>query len=333
MKVRFSVAFQGSRPLKEYIRLARMVEDYDFDAITVYDDLMFKPVWPILTLIAEHTTRVQIGPAIVHPFLVHPAYTAGNLAELDEISGGRAMLGIGRGAFYEFLGMKPQKPITAVKEAILLIRRLLAGSREAFHGEVFTATPELFFRWQPIRRELPIFIGTWGAKMCHVAGEIGVTETKSDGLWNPNYVRLIRENIDIGAKRGGRDGSTIGIAAGPLCSISADRNAAHQMARMALAIYLPYLHPMTEVAGISKEEIAKVREAAARGQFEEGSAYVSDLSVRKCSVAGTPADVIPQIEKMIEAGVTHVAFGHPLGPDFEEALRLIGQEIIPQFRR
>lgn len=169
--------------------------------------------------------------------------------------------------------------------------------------------------------------------MCQVAGELGVTETKSDGLWNPDYVRLIRDNIEIGAKRAGQDGASIGIAAGPLCSISSNRDAAHQMARMALAIYLPYLHPMTEVAGISKEEISKVREAAARGQFREGSSYVSDLSVRKCSVAGTPIDVIPQIEKMIDAGVTHVAFGHPLGPDFEEALRLIGDEIIPRFRR
>jgi 5,10-methylenetetrahydromethanopterin reductase len=89
---------------------------------------------------------------------------------------------------------------------------------------------------------------------------------------------------------------------------------------------------MTEVAGVLPDEIKKVREAAARGSFAEGASYVSDLSARKCSVAGSPADVIPQIEKMIEAGVTHVAFGHPLGPDFEEALDLIGREIIPKFQ-
>lgn len=332
MAVRFSIAFQGSKPLKEYIRLAKLVEDYDFDAITVYDDLMFKPTWPILTLIAEHTRRVQVGPAIVHPFLVHPAYTAGNLAELDELSEGRAILGIGRGAFYEFLGITPRRTITAVREAILLIRHLLSGDRTPFQGRVFTSTPEAFFRYKPRRADVPIFIGTWGAKMCQVGGELA-SETKSDGLWNADYVKIIRENIDIGARRAGRDPMEIGIAAGPLCAISNNREAALKMARMALAIYLPYLHPMTEVAGISPQEIRRVREAAARGNFEEGASYVSDLSVQKCSVAGRPADVIPQIEKMIDAGVTHVAFGHPLGPDFEEALHLIGREIIPHFRR
>ncbi|HSA91634.1 MAG TPA: LLM class flavin-dependent oxidoreductase [Terriglobales bacterium] len=332
MAIRFSIAFQGSKPLKEYIRLARMVEQYDFDAITVYDDLMFKPTWPILTLIAEHTERVQVGPAIVHPFLVHPAYTAGNLAELDEISEGRAILGIGRGAFYEFLGIHPERPITAVREAIRLIRRLLAGDRTPFQGQVFTATPEASLRWKPLRADVPIFVGTWGPKMCQVAGELA-TETKSDCLWNPDYVKIIRQNIDMGARRAGRDPKDIGIAAGPLCAISNDREAARKMARLALAVYLPYLHPMTEVAGIAPEEIRRVREAAARGNFEEGATYVSDLSVQKCSVAGRPSDVIPQMETMIAAGVTHIAFGHPLGPDFEQALHLIGREIIPRFRR
>jgi 5,10-methylenetetrahydromethanopterin reductase len=240
-------------------------------------------------------------------------------------------LGIGKGAFYEFLGIKPERPITAVREAILLIRRLLAGDRSPFQGAIFTATPEASFRWRPPMRDVPVFIGTWGPKMCRVAGELAM-ETKSDGLWNPDYVRIIRENIDIGARRVGRDPGEIGICAGPLCAIAKDREAARQTARMALAIYLPYLHPMTEIAGISPEEIRKVREAAARGNLAEGASHVSDLSISKCAIAGPPAEVIPQIEAMVAAGVTHVTFGHPLGPDFEKALHLIGREIIPHFR-
>ena len=179
---------------------------------------------------------------------------------------------------------------------------------------------------------LPIFIGTWGPKMCQLAGELA-RETKSDGLWDPDYVSIIRENLDIGARRAGRQPAEVGICAGPLCSISADRVAAFAAARRVLAVYLPYLHPMTEVAGIPADEILKVREAAAAGDFEKGASYVSDLAVQKHSVTGTPDDVIPQIEKMISAGVTHVAFGHPLGPSFEEAVDLIGREILPHFAK
>ncbi len=330
--VKFSVSLQGSYPVRDYIDKAKRIEDYGFDEIHVYDDLMFKPTWPLLTLIGEHTSRIRVGPGIVSPQIVHPCYHAANLAVLDELTEGRAMLGIARGAFWEFLGIEKQKkPITMVREAIGIIRRLLRGDRTTFRGEVFTVTEELFFRFSPRRSEVPIFIGTWGPKMCQLAGEIA-DGVKSDGLWNPAYVSRIRENVSIGAARAGRDPAQVEIIAGPLCSISRDHDAAMAAARRVLAVYLPYLRPMTDVAGIPEEEIARVREAASVGDFERGAGHVSDLAVASCSVTGTPKEVIPQIERMIEAGVTHVAFGHPLGPDFDQALALLGEEILPHFR-
>lgn len=332
MALKFSIGMQGSYPLRQYIDMAQKIEGYGFDCLHVYDDLMFKPTWPILTLIGEHTERLEVGPGIVTPQVVHPAYHAGNLAELDELTQGRAVLGIARGAFFEFLGIEKQrKPITMVREAIELVRRLMRGDRTAFEGECYTATEELFFRFEPYRDDVPIFIGTWGPKMCQLAGEVAF-ETKSDGMWDPNYVSIVRENIDIGAKRVGRDPAECGICAGPLSAISADRDAAIAAARRVLAVYLPYLYPMTEVAGVPAEEVQRVRDAAAVGDFERGASYVSDLAVSKHSVAGTPDDVIPQIEAMAAAGVTHVAFGHPLGPDFNEAVDLLGKEVLPHFK-
>jgi len=75
-----------------------------------------------------------------------------------------------------------------------------------------------------------------------------------------------------------------------------------------------------------------VREAAATGDFETGVSYISDLSAAKCSVTGTANDVIEQIEEMVDAGVTHVAFGHCLGPNFDEALDLLGKQLLPYFK-
>jgi 5,10-methylenetetrahydromethanopterin reductase len=333
MSIKFSVGLQGSYPIREYISKAQRIESYGFDEVHVYDDLMFKPTWPLLTLIGEHTERIKVGPGIVTPQIVHPCYHAGNLAELDELTDGRAVLGIARGAFWEFLGIEKQsKPITMVREAIQIIRRLLAGDRTAFHGEVFTATEELFFRFQPLRKNIPIFIGTWGPLMCQLAGEMA-DGVKSDGLWNPDYVKIIRQNIEIGAARVNRDPGEVEIIAGPLSSISSDREKAKATARRVLAVYLPYLRPMTDVAGIAEEEIKKVREAAASGDFERGASHVSELSVSRCSVTGTPEDVIQQIEEMVAAGVNHVAFGHCLGPDFDEALDLLGKEVLPHFEK
>lgn len=138
--------------------------------------------------------------------------------------------------------------------------------------------------------------------------------------------------VTIGAQRSGRNADEMEIIAGQICAISNDSEKAKATARRALAVYLPYLKPMTNVAGIPDEEVDKVREAAASGDFEKGAGYVSDLAVEKCSVCGTPDEVIPQIEAMIEVGVNHISFGHPLGPDFDEAVDLIGKEILPHFR-
>ncbi|MEX2488189.1 MAG: LLM class flavin-dependent oxidoreductase [Pseudomonadales bacterium] len=333
MTLKFSIGLQGSYPIRDYISKAQRIEEYGFDEVHVYDDLMFKPTWPLLTLIGEHTSTIKVGPGIITPQIVHPCYHAGNLAELDELTDGRAVLGIARGAFWEFLGIEKQtKPITMVREAIQLIQRLLSGDRTPFYGEVFTATEELFFRFEPVRKNVPVFIGTWGPKMCQLAGEIA-DGVKSDGLWNPDYVKVLRENIEIGAKRASRNPDDVEIIAGPLSSISADREKARETVRRVLAVYLPYLRPMTDVAGIPEEEIENVRAAAAKGDFEKGASYISDLSVSKCSVTGTPDEVISQIEAMEAAGVNHVAFGHCLGPDFDEALDLLGREVLPHFQK
>lgn len=137
MTIKFSVGLQGSYPIRDYIEKAQRIESYGFDEVHVYDDLMFKPAWPLLTLIGEHTERIKVGPGIITPQIVHPCYHAGNIAELDELTNGRAVLGIARGAFFEFLGIeKQEKPITMVREAIQIIRRLLSGDRTAFHKEV-----------------------------------------------------------------------------------------------------------------------------------------------------------------------------------------------------
>ncbi len=85
----------------------------------------------MLFTIAGHTRRLQLGPVTTQPFFVHPALTAANLACLDELSGGRALIGLSRGfPFYlDMLSLKPKRPVTALKEAVEVIDRLLRGKQ------------------------------------------------------------------------------------------------------------------------------------------------------------------------------------------------------------
>ncbi len=131
---------------------------------------MCKPAWLMLFTIAGHTRRLQLGP-VTTQFFVHPALTAANLACLAELSGGRALIGKSSGfPFYlDMLSLKPKRPVTALKEAVEVIDRLLRGTREPYTGSIFKTSKDTYLRWQPPRTRIPIFIGTWGPKMLQIA--------------------------------------------------------------------------------------------------------------------------------------------------------------------
>src|SRR5437764_3766782 len=115
----------------EYPALARAVESHGaFSELTVHDVVWWRPVWPILTLIAEHTERVLVGPDVTHPYLRHPAETAACVAALDELSGGRAILGVGAGSMLERIGVEGARPLVAVRELVELTQRFLSRGRD-----------------------------------------------------------------------------------------------------------------------------------------------------------------------------------------------------------
>lgn len=333
MPVRFSVMFTGMYAMRDVPRMAQEIEAAGFDELHVADDLIFRPAWPMLTVAAMHTTRIKLGPFIVTPQVAHPVYHASNLAALDELSGGRAICGIGRGGFNPLIGIDgPPRAIGMLREAYLLMRRMIDGDRTPFLGEFFTATEEAYFQYDIARRAIPLFIGTWGRRMAHMAGKIA-PGIKADCVANPDYVRTLGAEMRTGAAAAGRDPSSLELMIGPLCSISHDRERAMRTAKELLALLQPALAPMTENEGIDPAEIAEAQAAFHAGDIDRAVALVSDKSLRAFSLSGTPRDVIPQIEALIDAGATNIAFGPPLGPDFGEALHLIKTEILPEFSK
>ncbi len=190
------------------------------------DDLIMRPAWPILALIGANTSRIKVGPAIVSPQMVHPAYHAANLAALDELTGGRAICGLGRGGFNEMVGLpRGPRPIGQLKEAYQVLRHLLAGVQTPFEGEFYQTTADLTFQFQVPRPDMPIFIGTWGPQTAEMAGTIA-SGIKADCTWQPGYVSLLRERVFAGARKAGRSTEGLDIIVGPLCSIASDREIA-----------------------------------------------------------------------------------------------------------
>ena len=102
-----SIAFQSDKAPQEYVELARLAERGGFDVVSVYHDLFYQPaIYPLL-LMAGVTERVRLGPAALNPFTLHPVEIAGQVAALDAVSGGRAYLGLVRGAGSRSSGSSP----------------------------------------------------------------------------------------------------------------------------------------------------------------------------------------------------------------------------------
>jgi 5,10-methylenetetrahydromethanopterin reductase len=331
--VQLSVGVSGGKPLTEYIALARQVEGFGFQGFSIFDDLMFKPAWPILFAVAPHTSRVRLGPSVTNPYLVHPAILAGNAALLDEATGGRAYFGIGRGAFLEFLQVEMPRPITAVRESIEIARRLWQGDRTPYHGRVFTATEDAFLQWKPLRVEMPIMVGTWGPKMARMAGGLA-DEVKAGSCWSVAFSRHLWEHISAGAVEAGRAQDACGLVLGPLTSISEDRQAAEQFARRTLVFYLPYLAPMPEFAGVEAEELERVRAAASAGDVDKAASLLSQHTLDNFALYGNAGDCIAQIERMVDqTAVSRIEFGMPHGPEGSAAaIKLLGEKVRPHFR-
>jgi 5,10-methylenetetrahydromethanopterin reductase len=181
-----SIAFQTDKPLSAYGPLAHAAEAYGFNGVSVYNDLLYQPAWLSLLEIARHTHRVWFGPAAVNPFTCHPLNIAGNIALLDEASHGRAYLGLARGAWLEWLGIEPARPIRALCEAFACIRHLLARATAPYTGDIFTLAGGDSLHWHILRAEIPFLLGTWGAQTIRACASY-IAEVKVGGTANPAY--------------------------------------------------------------------------------------------------------------------------------------------------
>ena len=179
-------------------------------------------------MIAAATERVRLGPAALNPSTLHPVELAGQAAALDLASDGRAYLGLAAGAWLDRLGLDERAPVARMREAVEIVRRLLAGDRSGFAGSHFTLAAGAGFNYEPARERIPLMIGTWKPRMAALAGEVA-DEVKIGGSANPAMVELMRRWI-------GND--DVGIVVGAVTVVDEDGDAARERARREVEMYL-----------------------------------------------------------------------------------------------
>jgi 5,10-methylenetetrahydromethanopterin reductase len=317
------LALQTDKPVGEYAVLARRAEEAGFDVVTTFNDLWFQPALPALLEIAAATERVRVGPSCLNPFTLHPVELAGQVAALDRASNGRAFLGLVAGAWLETLGVDASLPLTSLREAWEVVRRLIAGDDTGFTGRRFSLAPGDRLRYPVVRREVPLLVGTWAPRLAAFAGE-AADELKVGGSANPAVVPLVR------AWTGG---DRVGIVLGAVTVVDEERSRARAAARQEVAMYVDVVGARDPTTPLEPELLRRIGALVAAGDQVAAGALIPDDVLARFAFAGTPAEVAAQAEAVFDAGALRVDFGTPHGIDERHGVELLCTEVLPRLRR
>jgi 5,10-methylenetetrahydromethanopterin reductase len=269
--------------------------------LSVYHDLLDQPAIGPLLLMARVTERIRLGPAALNPFTLHPYEIAGQIAMVDAVSGGRAFLGLAKGAWLDKLGIAEQRPLAGLREAVAIVKALLAGDGGGVVGERFTLEPRTRLSYPRVRNAVPLLIGTWGRETMRWAGTVA-DEVKVGGSANADLVPVVRDWVD---------NSEVKVVLGSVSVVDEDGDWARERARAAVEPYLgvvAHLDPTLDLA--------------------PGGPVPYD---RFC-IAGTPEEVATRVVDLWDAGVDRVELGTPQGRSPLEGVGVICDRVLPLVR-
>ncbi|MBI3079617.1 MAG: LLM class flavin-dependent oxidoreductase [Deltaproteobacteria bacterium] len=299
----------GDLSIPEIVEYARRAEALGYDGCWVTEE-SGKDAFAVLALLARETSRLRLGPAIASIYSRTPTLLAMAAATLDQVSGGRAFLGLGTGGpgFVERgHGLPIARPVARMRETAVIIRRLLTGERMTHEGHFFQVR-EFRLRERPPRADLPIFFATMNPQTTRLAGEL------ADGaifnfLTPAHLAREVRGQLQEGAARSGRDPGRIQVATLAVAAAEPDSESAWNAVRRTVAFYLAsrhYFH-LFEAEGYG-DLATKVRDAWEAGAMDQATAMVPDGIVGHLTLSGSREKVRRQLEAYRDAGIYPIVY-------------------------
>jgi F420-dependent oxidoreductase-like protein len=271
----------------------------------------------VLAWLAAGTSKIKLGSAIFQMPGRSPAMTAMTAATIDELSGGRMVLGIGSSGPQVAEGWHGQRfgrQLQRTREYVAVVRKALARERLEFKGETLELPlPDgpgkaLKLMINPVQERIPIYLAAIGPKNTALAGEI------ADGwiptFFSPEFVGDFRELLQEGADRSGRSLDDFQIAPTVSAFVSDDRELARNMMRPGLALYVGgmgsrkqnFYNNLVRRYGF-EDAAAAVQDLYLDGKKEEAAAALPDELIDMISLCG-PRDVVrDRIAAFRDAGV------------------------------
>lgn len=327
----FGVAALVDVPMPRLAERARTIEALGFDRLWIPDERLLRNVYVSLATVATSTERIGIGTAVTNPYTRHPAVTAAAIATIDELSGGRTVLGLGAGGGLEPYGIERDAPVAQLRETVEIVRGLTSGRSLSYAGSCFTLT-DAALDFPPLR-PTPVYVAARGPRILEMAGEVadGVI---IGGFADAAGLGYARDRVERGLRRAGRTWDDLASVAWIFVSVSDDRRAARRaVSRMVLAALIssrPILHEL----GLELPDKMRRRLDRSGWRYEDAGLsgdLLTDEIVDAFSVHGTVDDCARRLTVMRAAGVDEVGFVllPPEGSTPEEVATRLAREVVP----
>jgi 5,10-methylenetetrahydromethanopterin reductase len=307
VRVAVSVGIGPRESLRDWSGFSAELEQSGVDRIWLIDSqLAMKDVYAGLQAAASHTERLELGTGVTNLLTRHPSVTAGAIAALSELSGGRALLGLGAGdSAVRAIGARPSR-VAEVEAALRFFAAMLRGERAEWEG-IELSLPQL-----PPR--VPIHLAVSRPRMCRLAGQL------ADGaiIMGPAQPELVAQQVGWvrgGAREAGRDPAEVELGFVATTSAGADEAAALDDVRSwasAQARLLADVDELPDSLEAHRQELVRAKESYDFTQHLSTRAghqdSISDELVRLLAIAGDPDTCAARLNELLGAGIDELIF-------------------------
>jgi len=331
----FGVTVLPDPPASRVVELMKLAEQHGFEYGWTYDShILWHDPYPLLTMAALETSTLKLGLNVTNPGTREPTVTASAFATLQAISGGRMVMGIGRGdSARRTIGQKPVH-VAEFEQAVAMIRELMNGGAVQWNGV------EVDLEWAHGQPRIPLYIAGYGPKVLGVAGR------HADGviiqLADPEIIEWIVGQVRTAAEEAGREAAEIKVIACAPAHVSDDLADARNQVRWFPAMVSNHVFDL-----LSKHDRAELphglvdyveRMERARYDYHDHSRVgaehgqqIDDETCDRFCVLGTPEQHIAKLRQLEAAGVDQLII-YLMTHSQEATLDAYGSEIIPALR-
>lgn len=332
MAERVALYLQDAHDLRDGLDYVQYAEDKGFEAVWQAESRLVRDAVVPMAAYAAVTKDIKVGSGVINNWTRNIGLLAATYLTLDDLAPGRIICGIG--AWWDPLaknvGIERRKPLTAMRETVEILRRLLNLERVTYHGEFVHVTDieldVVHGRREP--RNVPIMIGATGDMMMELTGEI------ADGVVlnycvPPDYNDNAMELLEKGARKSGRSLDDLDRPQLVVCSVDDDAEVAIDTTRELLTQYLAQQPHIARASGVSQDVVTEIQSIlgwpATKEQIQQAKHLVPEDLIRRITASGTPEQARAKVAEYRAHGCTCPIL-YPVGGNVKKMIDTFAQD-------